>query len=316
MEENKSLFVENYTAAISMKNSWTRMASTIGCMKVVLYPDRLIAKPHWFAYWLIIWMALLILNVSAQPPELPGNPRTRWIVESPEEVVTYLVFDPGTVADRLPDKLRFITIQELAEDRISWAADHLAEHPDQDSWGISFVEIIRADTFSINGREPDWGEQGAAGLWFARVAPADPGYDPGGGRLYLALEFWLPDRSFAEQMRENGYYASHGDVRLERNPEGRWAGRIKVPGLDLSCECVPEGEAAAYSSGGRQVIFPPAGSGVTDVVRIVFIGHKIQECGEGSYWQYTGQHPLGRGITIGDSTFQFGYDLIGGAYPE
>ena len=58
MENNRVLFFENYTAAVSMKNFWTRMASTIGCIKIKLTPSRLTVKPHWYAKWLIIPLRL------------------------------------------------------------------------------------------------------------------------------------------------------------------------------------------------------------------------------------------------------------------
>ena len=58
MENSRVLFFENYTAAVSMKNSWTRMASTIGCIKIILTPGRLTVKPHWYAKWLIIPLQL------------------------------------------------------------------------------------------------------------------------------------------------------------------------------------------------------------------------------------------------------------------
>ncbi len=58
MEHNRVLFFENYTAAVSYRNSWTRMASTLGCMKIVLSPSLLIVKPHWYAKWLIVLLQL------------------------------------------------------------------------------------------------------------------------------------------------------------------------------------------------------------------------------------------------------------------
>ena len=65
MKSNPVLFEEKYAAAVSLKNSWTRLASTIGSIKVVLHPDRLIVKPHWFAYWLI---APLRLDLNHEIP--------------------------------------------------------------------------------------------------------------------------------------------------------------------------------------------------------------------------------------------------------
>ncbi len=53
MDSNEVLFLEHHAAAQSMKNAWTRMASTYGCMMVVLSQKTLTINPHWFANWLI-----------------------------------------------------------------------------------------------------------------------------------------------------------------------------------------------------------------------------------------------------------------------
>ena len=53
MASNEELFSESYTAAQSLKNTWTRLASTYGCIMVVLSRETLKIKPHWFAKWLI-----------------------------------------------------------------------------------------------------------------------------------------------------------------------------------------------------------------------------------------------------------------------
>jgi hypothetical protein len=53
MDNNEVLFCEHYSAAQSLKNNWTRLASTYGCMMIVLSRKMLMIKPHWFAKWLI-----------------------------------------------------------------------------------------------------------------------------------------------------------------------------------------------------------------------------------------------------------------------
>lgn len=53
MDSHDVLFYEHYAAAQSMKNAWTRLASTYGCMMIVLTPKTLTIKPHWHAIWLI-----------------------------------------------------------------------------------------------------------------------------------------------------------------------------------------------------------------------------------------------------------------------
>ena len=53
MEKIEVLFFEPYAAAQSLKSAWTRLASTYGCIMVVLSRETLTIKPHWFAKWLI-----------------------------------------------------------------------------------------------------------------------------------------------------------------------------------------------------------------------------------------------------------------------
>ena len=58
MDSNEVLFFEHYAAAQSLKNAWTRLASTYGCIMVVLSRRMLTIKPHWIANWLISPLAL------------------------------------------------------------------------------------------------------------------------------------------------------------------------------------------------------------------------------------------------------------------
>jgi hypothetical protein len=58
MDGNEELFSEHNAAAQSLKNGWTRLASTYGCIMVVLSRSTLTIKPHWFAKWLIILLGL------------------------------------------------------------------------------------------------------------------------------------------------------------------------------------------------------------------------------------------------------------------
>jgi hypothetical protein len=258
--------------------------------------------------------ALLAPDARAQIPALPDGARTKWVVDEPEEIAGYLIFDPGTVKERIPSYLRFITIGELAAEHIPWAKEHLSEFPAHADWGISFIEIVRMKTFEIDGRAPKWPRHGAAGLWFARVAPADPKNDLGPGNPFLALEFWMPDSAYVAYMRGKGHYASYGDVRLRKNSDGTWMGSIKADGLSAVCECVPTRDFSSFGSSGMQVIFPPAKSGVKSIVRIAFAKHQTQSCKEGVCWKFKGVHPLVHVIPLGPSSLESGYDLIGGAY--
>ena len=58
MDSNEVLFFEPYAAAQSLKSVWTRLASTYGCIMVVLSRETLAIRPHWFAKWLISLLGL------------------------------------------------------------------------------------------------------------------------------------------------------------------------------------------------------------------------------------------------------------------
>ena len=250
----------------------------------------------------------------AQIPTLPEDAQTKWVVDDPEEIASYLIFDPGTVKERVPPFLHLITIKELAEGNVSWAKKHLDKFPAHAKWGISFIEIVRMKTFTIDGRSPDWPEGGAAALWFARMEPSDPAGDLGLGKPFLALEFWLPDKEYVGYMRGKGHYATYGDVRLRQDADGNWLGSIEADGLSLTARCSPGDETAGFGSAGMQAIFPPANSGISDIVRIAFAGHRERSCNEGTSWKFKGVHPLAKGMILGEPSFQFGYDMVGGAY--
>lgn len=274
-------------------------------------------KEFMLRHFVICFYAIIVISgnrVQAQVPALPEGARTRWVVDEPEEVVCYGIFNPETVKDRLPKQLRFITIGELAAANTTWAKEQLAQFPEQEHWGISFVEIVRMKVFTIDGREPVWPANGAAALWFARVAAADSLTDLGMGKPYLALDFWIPDSAFVTYMIAKGHYASYGNVTLQNDPQGVWSGTIEAEGLHGSCICYPHGKVAGSGSKGMQAIFAPASSGVTNCVRIAFADHKEQLCDEKTSWQFDGEHPLVHGELLGPTSFQSGYDLIGGSY--
>jgi len=65
-----------------------------------------------------------------------------------------------------------------------------------------------------------------------------------------------------------------------------------------------------------QALFPRQSSTVTDVVRIAFAGHRVQECKQNSMWKFSGNHPLVRAVVLEHSMYEFGYDLVGRAYRQ
>ena len=98
---------------------------------------------------LFVFSVLPAVDALIQIPALPDNALTKWVVDEPEEIVSYLTFDTATVKDRLPLSLRFITLGELAAGHILWANEHLNEYPTRADWDISFIEIVRMKTFKI-----------------------------------------------------------------------------------------------------------------------------------------------------------------------
>lgn len=258
---------------------------------------------------------MLTGTVVSQVPPLPEGAKTHWVVGQPQEIVSYLVFDPTTVKERVPPALRLITLKELASGNVRWAIDHVTEHPSHGDWGISFLEIVRMHTCKIDGLAPQWPESGAMALWCARAAPSDSTRDLGPGRPYLVLDFWVPDSLFAASMCKKGHYATYGNAQLWSDSTGKWHGSVTSNGLSITAECMPVGPVSGGTgSSGMQALFPPHSSTVTDVVRVAFAGHREQQCEENSSWKFRGNHPLVRAVMLGPSIYQFGYDLVGGAY--
>jgi hypothetical protein len=214
--------------------------------------------------------------------------------------------------DRLPEFLRFVTVGELANTGIPWAERYLAAHAAHAQWGISFLEVVRADTFAIDGQEPDWPEYGAAAVWFARVLPNTRTGDLGPGLPLLMLEFWIPDTAYVEFMHQRGYYSTYADVRLTRQ-NSRWGGAITGDDFAIRVACTPGiSESGGPSSSGSQVLIPPRGSGLTTVVPITLAGHRERICEEPSSWTIAGDHPLSSAVSVESASLQYGYRLSGG----
>lgn len=252
--------------------------------------------------------------ILPQMPAMPDGAITNWLVDDPEEIASYLVFETELVKDKLPSSIRFLTIEELANNQIPWASKHLIEYPEHARWGISFIEIVRMKTFEIDGVEPDWPKHGAVALWFARVTTTDLADAHFKANPYLALEFWIPDSEYVTYMRKKGYSASYGDVTLMKNSKGKWNGTISVDDLNIVCDCIPMKYPKQNGSSGSQVFFPPANSGLSSIIQVAMTGHQVLQCSDESSWKFDGDHPLTKGYLVGPTTFQFGYKLVGGTY--
>ncbi len=251
----------------------------------------------------------------ARPPSLTTGGRALWTLEAPAQLVEWRTFDPRTVRNRLPPAVRFETVGEVARQGLPWALRYLEAHPEQEEWGISFVEVVRAASFAIDGRSPAWGEDGAAGLWFARVAWVDRPASVDDGRLLLALDAWISDSDFAARAGALGYHWAVGAAALRHDPDGEVTASVSAPGLEIRGNCRLARAASEATSGvGRQSILPPATSAIEGLVRVAFSGHRERACDGASHWSITGSHPLAATTPIDDLVFQFGYRFVGGVY--
>ena len=224
-------------------------------------------------------------------PPLPDGGRTRWIVDKVHEVVCYATFDPQQIRPALPAKFRFVTVSEVAKGGASWARDYLKEHASHSQWGISFLEIVQAKEFSIDGKKPHFPQNGAVALWCARIAPV--GEQSVYARPFLLLNMWIPDAEYAIYMRQRGHYATFGDVRLTSCPDGSWLGSVQTADLHISMECKPQGPISGGDhAAGTQTLIPPATASMPHFVQVVFAEHREQECLDAN-WRITGPHPLG-----------------------
>jgi hypothetical protein len=253
-------------------------------------------------------------RVRAQDPSLPSGALTEWIIREPAEIVGWLAVDVRDITAELPAGTRYVTIGELARRRVSWAVAHLGDHPSHAGWGVSFLEVIRAGTFTIDGRTPNWPVNGAAALWAARIERHQAGPSPIVEPTFVLLNFWIPDSLYVQRVRAKGHCAEYGHVTLDLR-DGRWQGIVEAADLSIAARCAPDPSAAVTEgSGGMQTFYPPANSGISELLRVAFAGHRIQECTPDVAWTFSGTHPLARTVMIAAPSFEAGYALRGGAY--
>jgi hypothetical protein len=251
-------------------------------------------------------------QLAGQNAHLPTNAaESTWVVAGTHEVVGWFTFDPATVADRLPDFVRFVTVGELASSGVPWASDYMGKHPTHTSWGISFLEVVQSDTFAVGGHQPTGHGQIVSALWFARVLPRTDSHRLQNGLPLLMLEFWMADSAFATFMRRRGIYASYADVRMWQRGD-RWEGAIVGDDFTIRVACTPSGsESGGRDSRATQVLVPPRGSGLNTVVTIALAGHRERGCAEARSWAIEGRHPLGVAVPVESSSLQYGYRLQG-----
>lgn len=255
----------------------------------------------------------LLTCAWAEIPVLPKGGETRWVMDGVHELVCYATFDPVKVMPLLSTDYRFISMEEVAAGGAQWAKDYLAKYPRHARWGISFLEIVQAKEFSIDGTAPHWPADGAVALWCARIAATGTRNEY--ARPFLMLACWIPDRDYADYMRQKGHYATYGDVTLRREADGSWIGCVQTEGLSIKAMCRPVGPVSGGDqAAGTQTFIPPATASMFHYVQVVFAGHREQACAEGAVWSISGSHPLASSLVLEPSSFQFGYHLLGSAY--
>jgi hypothetical protein len=252
--------------------------------------------------------------------KLPAGQTTSWEIHAPEEIVTFVLFDPKTPGISLPSGLRFVRARDAQMPEIQ---EYLKQNPDHAEWAFSIIEITREKAFLIDGREPTLPENGGIGLWFAPVDPSQLAEEIPKARFdtiiakslgaVLGLGVWIPDREYVAYMHARGHHAEYGMVTMVKDSTGAFQGEIQLDDLHVRATALPLGEAREDPSSGHQVLFAP-GDKVVDAVVIAGAKARHRECT--AKWSKEGNHPLSRGVFVGPTYFTT-YDgpLKGGAYP-
>jgi hypothetical protein len=251
--------------------------------------------------------------------QLPPGGTTSWEIQEPEEIVTFVLFDPKVPGLSLPAGLRFVSARDA---RMPEVQQYLKEHPDQMEWAFSFVEITRQKAFLIDGKAPVLPKNGGIGLWFAPVDPSGLAEDIGKYKFdtiiapslgsVLGLGIWIPDRKYVAYMRALGHYAEYGMVKLVKDTTGRFQGEIRLESLHVKTSATPHGDVREDAASGTQVLFAP-GDKVMHAVVVAGSTARHRACS--AEWSKSGNHPLSRGVFVGP-TYLTTYEapLKGSAY--
>jgi hypothetical protein len=251
--------------------------------------------------------------------QLPPGGTTSWEIQEPEEIVTFVLFDPKVPGLSLPAGLRFVSARDA---RMPEVQQYLKKHPDHMEWAFSFVEITRQKAFLIDGRAPLLPKNGGIGLWFAPVDPSGLAEDIGKYKFdtiiapslgsVLGLGIWIPDRKYVAYMRARGHYAEYGMVTLVKDTTGRFQGDIRLESLHVKTSATPHGDVREDAASGTQVLFAP---GDKVMYAVVVAGSTARHRACSAEWSKSGNHPLSRGVFVGP-TYLTTYEapLKGSAY--
>jgi hypothetical protein len=250
---------------------------------------------------------------------LPSGGTTTWEIQEPEEIVTFVLFDPRSPGVSLPTGLRLVFARDAKMPEVQ---EYLKQHPDHAEWAFSIIEITRQKAFLIDGKGPTFPEGGGIGLWLAPVDPSQlaghiekemfdtiiaPSQDAG-----LTLGIWVPDREYVAYMRARGHHAEYGMVTLVKGSNGLYRGEIRLDNLYIRSSATPHGDVREDPTAGSQVLFAP-GETALDAIVIAGSNARHQVCT--ADWSKEGDHPLARGVFIGPTYLTtYGVPLMGGAY--
>jgi hypothetical protein len=267
----------------------------------------------------LAWLALIIPTSASSGQQLPPGGTTAWEIQGPEEIVTFVLFDPKAPGVSLPAALRFVSARDA---RMPEIQEYLKQHPEHADWAFSFIEITREKAFLIDGKGPELPKNGGIGLWFAPVDPSrlaeeipkdkfDSIIAPALGSV-LGLGFWIPDRKYVAYMRARGHHAEYGMVTLMKDDSGAFQGEIRLDDLHVRGSARPRGDVRVDPDSGTQVLFAP-GERVVGAVVIAGSDARHRVCT--AEWSKKGTHPLSRGVFVGP-TYLTTYEapLKGSAY--
>ena len=262
--------------------------------------------------------ALMACGLAARAQqfgELPAGALATTEQGQTSELVLWVTFDPVAQQGQLPDGLRFRTLQEYAT-RDAAVADYLRAHPEQGSWARGYFEIMRPESYSVDGRRAQFGKRGGIAVWYAYLARPETNDPRARGGQLVALGTWISDAKLARYMSEKGFPVHEGEVSFWRDSKGTH-GRLKARGLEVTGTCKPSGtaEKVELPTPAYLTVWSPRAA-VQTFELLTGYGSMDQNC-EGVEWKATGDHPFVRvflaraqgGERIGGTSYQFGYVL-------
>ena len=270
--------------------------------------------------WKLVFTLLATISASSVlAQQLPPGGTTSWEIQGPEEIVTFVLFDPKTPGVSLPAGLRFVHARDVKMPEVQ---EYLKQYPDHAEWAFSIIEIARHKAFLLDGKEPTFAENAGIGLWFAPVDPSHLAEEIGKDKFdsiiapslgaVLGLGLWIPDREYVDYMRARGHHAEYGMVTLMKDSTGVFRGEIRLDDLYVQGSVTPRGDVREDPEAGTQVLFAP---GETVVYAVVIAGSDARHRDCSGDWSKKGEHPLARGVFVGP-TYLTTYDapLKGSAY--